>query len=66
MRPRETAAVLRHRSVYTIRPCISSKCHLIGNHKGSVHACLAVTCYLHIGQNDRDLLHAVAAINKKE
>jgi len=34
--------------------------HFIENHIGRVHVCLAVTCHLHFGQNDLDLLHATA------
>ena len=35
-------------------------CHLMQNHIRKVHACLAVTCQLHFGQNDRDLLRVTA------
>ena len=30
------------------------------SHRRKVYACLAVTCHLHIWQNDRDLLRATA------
>ena len=53
--PRETAAVSA-RSVYTIQPCTMSS-HFMQSHIRRVHACLAVTCHLHFGQNDRYLLH---------
>ena len=60
MVPRETAAVSA-RSVYTIQPCTTLQCHFIPSHiRIRVHACLAVTCHLHFGQNDRDLLPAIA------
>jgi len=34
--------------------------HFMQSHIRKVHACLAVTCNLHFGQNDRDLLRATA------
>ena len=52
----ETAAVRAH-SVYTIQPCTMSH-HFMQSHIGRVHACLAVNCHLHTGQNDWDVLHA--------
>ena len=33
-------------------------CQFLQSHICKVHACLTVTCHLHFGQNDRDLLHA--------
>ena len=56
--PLETAAVPA-RSVYTIQPCTMSR-HFMQSHIRRVHACLAVTCHLHFGQNDRDLLRTTA------
>ena len=47
-------------SVYTIQPCISLQCHFMQSHVRTVHVCLAVTCYLHFWQNDRDLLRSAA------
>ena len=47
-------------SVRNIQPCTSSQCHFIQSHIGRVQVCLAVTCRLHFGQNDRDLLHTTA------
>ena len=47
-------------SVYTSQPCTRSQCHFIQSHIGRVYACLAVTCYLHFWQNDKDLLRATA------
>ena len=45
-------------SVYTIQPC-----HFMQSHILKVYACLAVTCHLHFGQNDWDLLR-VAAVTR--
>jgi len=47
-------------SVYTIQSCTSLQCHVIQNHIGRVHVCLAVTCHLRFWQNDRDFLRASA------
>ena len=47
-------------SVYTIQPCTSLQCHFIWSHMHSVHAYVAITCHLHLWQNDWDLLHATA------
>ena len=35
-------------------------CHFTQSHIREVHACLAVTCHLHLWQNDRGLLRATA------
>ena len=35
-------------------------CHFMQSHIRKMYACLAVTCYLHFWQNDRDLLRATA------
>ena len=43
--------------VYTIQPCSMS----LHAHIRKVYACLAVTCYLHFWQNDRDLFRATVA-----
>ena len=32
------------------------------SHIRKVYACLAVTCHLHFGQNDQDLLHATVVM----
>ena len=56
--PRQTAAV-SERSVYTKQSCTMSR-HFMQSHIRTVHACLAVTCHLHLWQNDRDLLRATA------
>ena len=56
--PHETAAVLGC-SVYTKQPRPVSH-HFMQSHICRVHACLAVTCHLHLWQNDRDLLCATA------
>ena len=42
-------------------PYNHAPCHFMQSHIRKVHACLAVTCHLHFGQNDRDLLRATAA-----
>ena len=49
-------------SVYTVQPCTSLQCHFIWSRTGRrrVNVCLAVTCQLHVWQNDRDLLRATA------
>ena len=47
-------------SVYTTRPCTSLQCYFIQSHKGRVHVCLAVTCHLHVWQNDWDCFCATA------
>ena len=56
--PRETAAVLA-RSVHTIQPRTMSR-HFMKSHRRRVHTRLAVTCYLHFWQNERDLFRATA------
>ena len=56
--PHETAAVSA-RSAYTIQLCTLSR-HLMQSHIRTVHACLAVSWHLHLGQSDRDLLCATA------
>ena len=35
-------------------------CHFMQSHIHKVHACSAVTCYLHFWQNDRNILHGTA------
>ena len=52
--PLESAAVSAC-SVYTTQPC-----HFMQGHIRKVYACLAVTCHLHLWQNDLDLLRATA------
>ena len=56
--PRETAAVSAS-SVYTIQPCTMSRLFM-QSHIRRMHACLTVTCHLHFGQKERDVLHATA------
>jgi len=56
--PRETA-VFSARPLYTMQPCTTSR-HFMQSHTRRVHACLAVTCHLHIWQNAWDLLRATA------
>ena len=41
-------------------PYNHASCHFMQNHIRKVYACLAVTCHLHFGQNDLDLLRATA------
>ena len=41
-------------------PYNHAQCHFMKSHICKVHACLAVTCHLHVWQNDWDLLHAAA------
>ena len=53
--PHETAAISAH-SVYTIQVPY----HFMQSHICKVHAYLAVTCHLHIWQNDWGLLRATA------
>ena len=38
----------------------ASSVHFMQSHIRKVYACLAVTCHLHLWQNDRDLLRATA------
>ena len=40
-------------------PC-TLQCHFFRSHRYRVHACLAVTCHLHVWQNDRGLSRATA------
>ena len=47
-------------SVYTVQPRTSLQSHFIPSHVCAVHACLAVTCHLHLSKNDQDLLRATA------
>ena len=46
--------------MYAIQSCTSLQCHSIGSYICRMHVCLAVTCHLHVWQNDRDLLRATA------
>ena len=55
--PHETAT-LSVQVLYT--PCNHAACHLMQSHMRKVYACLAVTCHLHIWQNERGLLRATA------
>ena len=55
--PHETAAVSAQ--VLCI-PYNHAPCHFMQSHIRKVYACSAVTCHLHFGQNDRDLLCATA------
>ena len=41
-------------------PYNHAPCHFMQSHIRKVHAYLAVTCHLHLWQNDRDLLSATA------
>ena len=56
--PRETDAILAC-SLYTVRQRTVSR-HFMQIHIHRVHACLAVTCHLHLWQNDQDLLCVTA------
>ena len=42
-----------------LQPCTRFQCHLIRSHIRTVHVCIAVTCHLHFGQTDRDLLRSL-------
>ena len=53
-------AAISARFVYAIQPCTISRHCMQSRHIRRVHACLPVTCHLHIWQNDRDLLRATA------
>ena len=55
--PHETTAVLAQ---VLCTPYDHAPCHFMQSHIRKVYACLAVTCYLHFWQNDRDLLRATA------
>ena len=53
----ETAAVSAQ---VLCTPYNHAPCHFMKSQISKVYACVAVTCDLHIGQNDRDLLRATA------
>ena len=55
--PHETAAVSAQ---VLCTPHNHAPCHFMQSHIRKVYACLAVTCRLHLWQNDRDLLRATA------
>ena len=55
--PNETAAVSAQ---VLCTPYNHAPCHFMQSHIHKVYECLAVTCPLHIWQNDRGLLHATA------
>ena len=55
--PHETAAVSAQ---VLCTPYNHAPCHFMQSHIHNVCACLAVTCHLHLWQNDRDLLRATA------
>ena len=46
-------------------PYSHAPCHFMQSHIRKVHACLAVTCYLHFWQNGQDLLRATAVIRAR-
>ena len=56
--PHETAAASAS-SVYITQSCTMSH-HFMESYIRKMNACLAVTCYLHVWQNDRGLLRATA------
>ena len=60
---RETAAVWPH-FVYTMQPWTMSR-HFMQSHIRRLYACLAVTCYLHFWQNDRDLSLCATAVTRR-
>ena len=43
-----------------LSPYNQAPCHFMQSYIHKVHGCLAVTCLLHLWQNDRDLLRATA------
>ena len=45
---------------YNYAPYNYAPCHFMQSHIRKVYACLAVTCHLHLWQNDRALLRAAA------
>ena len=55
--PHETAVVSAQ---VLCTPYNHASCHFMQSHIRKVYASLAVTCHLHIWQNDRDLLRATA------
>ena len=55
--PHETAAVSAQ---VLCTPYNHVPCHFMQSHIRKVYACLAVTCHLHLWQNDRDILRATA------
>ena len=46
--------------VYTIQPCNMSRLFMQLSHIRRVRVCLAVTCYLHFWQNNKQLLHVTS------
>ena len=54
--PHETAAIRR----VLCTPYNYAPCHFMQSHIRKVYACLAVTCHMHLRQNDRDFLRATA------
>ena len=55
--PHETAAVLAQ---VLCTPYNHAPCHFMQSHICKVYACLAVTCHLHVWQNDQELIRATA------
>ena len=55
--PHETAAISAQVLCTTYN---HAPCHFMQSHMRKVYACLAVTCHLHVWQNDRDLLRVTA------
>ena len=53
--PYETAAILAQ---VLCTPYNHAPCHFLQSYICKVHACLAVTCHLHVWQNDQDLVRA--------
>ena len=64
--PHKTAAdVLDARSVYTIQSCSSLR-PFMESHVRRRRVRLAVTCHLHLWQNDRDISRATAVTRDAE
>ena len=53
--PHETAAISAQ---VLCTPYNHAPCHFLQSHIFKVHACLAVTCHLHVWRNDQDLVRA--------
>ena len=58
--PQESAARESQSRRVLCTPYNHATCHFMQSHIRKVYACLAVTCYLHFWQNDRDLLRTTA------
>ena len=60
------AELLAFRRTFCVYHTPMLQCHFIRSHIRRMYVCLAVTCHLHVWQNDQALLRATAVIQGVE